>query len=456
MRPIPAGGRRSPWLPMLALLCLSFLLAGCRFSNVREVAGAATPTAVPIALPTDTTTPIPALPTATTAIGVAPSPTSAPPPPVILTPPATATTGPDLTGNPGGPNLSPVAGATATTAAGPPIATPTPAPGAAPVNGPLSEQEAAVQVVDKVGPAVVTVINTLDPRQNQGFSGQASGSGVIIDSGGYIVTNNHVVAGQQSLEVIFADATTAAAQLVGADLYSDLAVLKVNSKMPAVATLGNSDALRPGETVIAIGSALGDFRNTVTVGVISGLNRTLQADQGINMENMIQTDAAINHGNSGGPLINLRGEVIGVNTAVLRNVAGTSDPAEGLGFAIPSNTVKDITAQLIRTGRVPRPYLGIDSQPVSRMMSAYYGLVDENGQLLDRGVLVIQVAPGSPAETAGLQPGDVLVAVNDQQIGADNALTNVLVHFNVGDTVTLTLYRNGQQQRVPATLGQQP
>jgi 2-alkenal reductase len=273
----------------------------------------------------------------------------------------------------------------------------------------------------------------------------------MIDNRGYIVTNNHVVEGQQAHEDIFSNGTKVDAELVGTDSVTDLAVLKITADLPAVASLGDSDALKPGETVIAIGSALGDFRNTVTVGVISGLNRTLQTGENVNMENMIQTDAAINHGNSGGPLINLRGEVVGINTAVLRN-SGMGDVAEGLGFSIPASTVRNVTEQLIASGKVPRPYLGIRSAVVSRALAAYYNLRDENGQLLDRGVVIQEVVAGSPAEGAGLRAGDVLVSVNDQNIDPDNALSNVLTRFKVGDTVTLTIYRDGKQLQSQATL----
>src|SRR5687767_6449850 len=183
-----------------------------------------------------------------------------------------------------------------------------------------AEKQAAVQVVERISPAVVTVVNSF---QNQDLGGEASGSGVIIDPEGRILTNNHVVEGftEGSVHVIFETGETATAEVLGADPISDLAVLKVDVKVPAYASLGDSTRLRVGETVIAIGSALGDFQNTVTVGVISGLNRTLRGP-GINMENMIQTDAAINHGNSGGPLLNLSGEVVGINTAVVRGDGG--------------------------------------------------------------------------------------------------------------------------------------
>jgi 2-alkenal reductase len=421
-------------LPVLLLIAL-ITLSGCRLTNVRETQGAPTAT-VPVAQSTPRST----AQTEPTRAAATPTRAAVPPTSAPGVTPTTATT----TGNPGAPNPS---GGNQT-----PV-NPNSGAGSPPVNGPLAQDEAIVQVVEQVGPAVVTVINTLDPSQTQGYGGQASGTGVIISDQGYIVTNNHVVEGQQALEVIFANGNKSDAQLVGTDNIADLAVLKVSGTLPAVAVLGNSDDLKPGETVIAIGSALGDFRNTVTVGVISGLNRTLQTNQNVNMENMIQTDAAINHGNSGGPLINLRGEVVGINTAVLRS-SGMGDVAEGLGFSIPANTVKDVTGQLIATGKVPRPYLGIVSQPLSRSLSAYYNLRDENGALLDHGVVIQEVVAGSPAESVGLRVGDVIGAINDQVIDQDNAISNVLIRFKPGDNVNLTIYRAGQKLTVAITLGE--
>jgi 2-alkenal reductase len=312
-----------------------------------------------------------------------------------------------------------------------------------------------VEVVDRARPAVVTVVNRIEQR---GFTAEARGSGVIIDQAGYIVTNNHVVegAGPGGLEVIYANGDTAPAELVGTDRFADLAVLKVQPPVPATLPLGDSNSLRVGQTVIAIGSALGNFRNTVTVGVVSGLDRTLRdPESGVNLENMIQTDAAINHGNSGGPLVNLSGEVIGINTAVVRGGA-TGDVAEGLGFAIPVDTVKKISSQLIQTGRVARPFLGIEGTAVTPMLANYYGLVDERGNLLDHGVLVQNVLPGTPAHTAGLRPGDVIIAVNDTTIDEEHPLINVLLDYQPGDTVRLTVLRDGRRLQMQVTLAERP
>ena len=317
-----------------------------------------------------------------------------------------------------------------------------------------AERQAAVQVVEQLSPAVVTVVNHMRPQG--GMTGESLGSGVIIDSSGRIITNNHVIEGaaQNGLEVIFSDGETAPATLLGTDALSDIAVLKVDHAVHAVAQLGDSSKLKVGETVIAIGSALGDFENTVTVGVVSGLNRTLQRDDGTNMENMIQTDAAINHGNSGGPLLNLSGQVVGINAAVVRGTTGSSgDVAEGLGFAIPVNTVKTVSDELITNGKVVRPFLGVSSIPVSKAISTYYDLRDENGNLLDTGVLVESVVPGSAAEKSGIQSLDVILQVESYPVDTDHPLSNVLTSFKPGDTITIKLMRNGSRREVRVTLG---
>lgn len=217
---------------------------------------------------------------------------------------------------------------------------------------PLSVVDART-AVRAAGPAVVTVVNTMQITTRGRFGGtqtaEALGSGVIISTDGYIVTNQHVVDSQTSLEVIFSDGTRVPATLVGEDASNDIAVIKVDTTVPAVATLGDSDTIEAGQPVVAIGTALGDFQNTVTEGIISGLHRRLDSSSTA-VQDMIQTDAAINHGNSGGPLLDLEGNVIGINTAVVRSDSAAGDVAEGLGFAIPINTVKSVVEQLIANG----------------------------------------------------------------------------------------------------------
>ncbi len=336
----------------------------------------------------------------------------------------------------------------------------TPNPGSGNVTLPqgMGRQTDVTRAVDKVGPATVTVVSKLAASDSAGLGGEALGTGIIIDRRGYIITNNHVVEGQQGLEVIYADGRKLSedqVELVGTDPLSDLAVLKVQGDVPAVATLGDSDSLKAGETVVAIGSALGDFRNTVTVGVISGLHRNLEGQSGTE-DDMIQTDAAINHGNSGGPLINMDAEVVGVNTAVLRDAGSSGDVAEGLGFAIPSNTVRDISSQLIAKGKVVRPLLGVRSRAITRQVASAYDLNDENGQPLDGGIYVQSVTAGSPAAQAGLQRGDIITRINEFPLDADHTISQVLSKFAINQQVTVHLIRGGRARDVQVQLVERP
>jgi 2-alkenal reductase len=247
---------------------------------------------------------------------------------------------------------------------------------------------------------------------------------------------------------ILADGTELPATLVGTDPYADLAVLQAQGAVPAVASLGDSTTLQPGETVIAIGSPLGEFANTVTVGVISATGRMITSNEGYQIENLIQTDAAINSGNSGGPLVNLAGQVIGINTLVVRGNGLGSAPAEGLGFAIPSVIAKQISDQIIAQGYFARPYLGIRWQPISPDVSAAYDLP------VDWGVYVTDVIAGSPAAQAKLQPGDIITQIGDVQISADNRFLNALFVYQPGDTVNVEVIRNGNKVELPVKLGE--
>ncbi len=327
-----------------------------------------------------------------------------------------------------------------------------------PLSGPDPAQQPIVQMVQRVEPGVVTVVNTLDPQYTNGQAAQALGSGAIIDAQGHIVTNNHVVQGEQTLVVIFSNGTKQQVQLVGTDPDHDLAVLQATGNMPAVVNIGNSDQLMPGEVVVAIGSALGEFRNTVTVGVVSGLHRTMDEGNGVTIQNMIQTDAAINHGNSGGPLLDLAGNLIGINTLGVTQ-AGQGDIAQGLGFAIPASTVQVSTQAIIQQGgnlASNRPFIGVTIADVTPQIASYYNLTGPNGQPLNSGALVTQVSSGSPAAQAGLQPGDVITALDNHQITSDSPLSDILTNYHAGQQVTLTVVRSGQQNQVPLTLGQRP
>jgi 2-alkenal reductase len=344
------------------------------------------------------------------------------------------------------------------------------------------ESNTVVEVVNKVSPAVVTVYNKskynpttrrVIPNQPtpgadsqnsaDGLVVQGIGSGVIISNDGYIVTNNHVVDGQDGLAVALNDGkTTLNAKLVGRDITGDLAVLKIDGPVPAFAKFAAKAEV--GETVIAIGAALGNFRNSVSKGIVSGLNRTLPSDNGV----YIQTDAAINHGNSGGPLLNLKGEIVGINTAVLRSTGSTTrsqngayDVAEGLGFAIPSNVVKFVSDQLISKGSVTRSYFGISYQMIT---PAEAGTLSVNGRAfpLVEGAWINSsngasgILKGGPAEKAGLKDNDVITAIDGQPLNDNNPLVNVILGHKPGDTIKLTVQRGDQVLTLDLTLGERP
>jgi serine protease Do len=306
------------------------------------------------------------------------------------------------------------------------------------------------QAVQKVGPSVVTVVGNVPSQFSpMGMSGNGtvSGSGVFISDQGYILTNNHVVEGTQGdLTIILADGSQEKATIVGTDQFSDIAVLKTTGTVPAVATLGNSDVLNPGESVIAIGSPLGDFKNTVTAGVVSATGRSIDTGQGYSIDNLIQTDAAINQGNSGGPLVNLAGEVVAINTLIVRN-SGSGTVAEGLGFAIPINTAKAVAEQLIQNGSIVHPYLGISFQPITPDIATAYRLPAQ------WGVYITDVAASSPASRAGLQQGDIITSLGGVSLDATHSYINTLFTFKPGDQVTVEYIRNGKTIQVQVTLG---
>ncbi len=306
------------------------------------------------------------------------------------------------------------------------------------------------QVVQQVGPAVVTVVGKAQVQMAPfGFpsTAEVSGSGVFISQDGYILTNNHVVEDTTEVWIILADGTRQDASLISTDRYADLAVLKTEGPAPAVAALGNSDALDAGETVIAIGSPLGDFMNSVTVGVISATGRSIDTGEGYQIEDLIQTDAAINQGNSGGPLVNLAGEVIGINTLVVRS-SESGAVAEGLGFAIPSNTAAAVAGQIIATGRFSRPYLGIQWQAIYPGLARMYRLP------VQWGVYVTDVASGGPANQAGLQPGDIITHVGEVELDGTHSYINALFQYQPGESVTIGVVRNGEVLELQVVLGE--
>ena len=304
--------------------------------------------------------------------------------------------------------------------------------GAAKTEGALSLQE----IYEKNIPSVVSITS-------QTASGTSAGTGVIVSDAGYLVTNYHVVRRAQSIDVKLTDERELTASVVGEDPVSDLAVLYIAADGLTPAQFGDSDTLRVGDSVVAIGDPLGvELRGTMTDGIVSAISRDVQVD-GRTM-NLIQTNAALNSGNSGGPLINSMGQVIGINTMKIGAFADSSG-VEGLGFAIPSATVQEIVNQLLTQGYVSgRPWLGIEGESFSTFYQRFYRI--------PRGVYITSVQSGSPAGTAGLQSGDIIVSVDGTAVSDMEDLDSLLYAHIPGDTMTLTIYRSGRQGDVTVTL----
>jgi len=306
------------------------------------------------------------------------------------------------------------------------------------------------QVVEQIGPAVVTVVGSI-AIQSGPFgltsTSEVSGSGVFISNEGYLLTNYHVVEDTENLYIILSDGSESDVSLVGFDIYADLAILKSEGEVPAAAVLGNSDVLDPGETVIAIGSPLGDFKNSVTTGVVSATGRSINTGEGYNIEDLIQTDAAINQGNSGGPLVNLAGEVIGINTLIVRS-SGSGTTAEGLGFAVSANTAQAIASQIIETGRFSRPFLGIRYQTITPSIANRYRLS------VEYGAYITEVSANSPADEAGLNEDDIIIQINDIAIDETHSYLNTIFKFEPGETVSVQFVRDGETEITEVRLGE--
>jgi 2-alkenal reductase len=326
------------------------------------------------------------------------------------------------------------------------ISAPVPLPGE---SEPGAAGTTVADAVNRVGPAVVTVINHLGAGNSVG-GGTASGSGVIVSMDGYIVTNNHVVDGAATLEVVFADGLQADASLVGSDPFADIAVVKVSVAVPSAAAWGDSDALAPGDTVIAIGSPLGDFVNTVTAGVVSATHRSIESEPGFRMDGLIQTDAAINHGNSGGPLVNLEGQIVGINTLVVRGGGLGQGQAEGLGFAVESSRARGVADAIIARGAYPRPYLGIRWEWVTPETAQQNRLPDLYGAYLS------EVTAGAPAAEGGLHDGDILTGLDGRAFDEEAPFLNRLLEHQPGDRVTFDVLRNGIRLQLEVVLGTRP
>jgi len=304
----------------------------------------------------------------------------------------------------------------------------------------VSRDENVIAAIQKVEASVVN-INTIRFERDAFLHvhpARGIGSGFIIDDRGHILTNHHITAGSREIEVALTDGRAFEGKLVGSDPANDLAVVKIDAHDLPVAELGNSSELRVGQTVIAIGNPFGLVGGpSVTVGVVSALDRHILAERVY--ENLIQTDASINPGNSGGPLLDLTGRVIGINTA---NIPG----AQGIGFAIPINTAKAVLEDIVRYGRVTRPWLGVIGLDVSRELARRFNLA------VDSGILVMRIIPESPAERAGLQSGDVVATIEDKQVNSMEDLQKQIRARRAGDSVSLVVVRGSEEGRVRVTL----
>src|SRR5438445_868674 len=326
------------------------------------------------------------------------------------------------------------------------------------------EESINVRVYRQASPAVANILTKateydffMDPVPVEG-----AGSGFVIDTKGYILTNNHVVEGAQTIEVVLGDQSRYPAKVVGADPRNDVALIKIEPrKKPLVAlSLGDSSSIQVGQKVLAIGNPFG-FQSTLTTGVISALGRTVQTSQTTFIDQAIQTDASINRGNSGGPLINSRGEVIGINSAIYTPTGTTA----GIGFAIPINTAKRIAHDLITDGRVHQAFIGVETIPINESFAEALGLPAQEG------LLVQTTTRGGPAAQAGIKGGDrvgqagmrrfyiggdVITAIDGQKVSGQLDINLVLNRKRPGDTVNVTLFRGGKKIDVPVKLGERP
>ncbi len=308
-------------------------------------------------------------------------------------------------------------------------------------------------VAQEVGPAVVRINATraVSPsarrfRPDIPPEARGTGSGFIISTDGVIITNAHVVDGSREVTVTLKDGRSFTGEVKGSDPITDIAVIQIQGENLPTAPLGDSDLVQPGMWVVAIGNPLG-LDNTVTAGIISATGRSA-SEVGVpdKRVSFLQTDAAINPGNSGGPLLDANGRVIGVNTAIIRG-------AQGLGFSIPINTARRIAEQLLRTGEVQHPYLGIQMITLTPALKDEINAEGTTSVTVDQGVVIAAVQPGSPAAQAGLRRGDVIIQIGNQPITSADQVQQQVAAVNVGDTLTLTIERQGQRQTVPVRTG---
>lgn len=321
-------------------------------------------------------------------------------------------------------------------------------------NQPLTDEQQAILAVRTVKASVVNIVGKYNQagaaaNPGSGFNINAvpnievSGTGFIIQSDGLIVTNNHVIDDTSlAFTVILPDGTEYPAKIFGQDKFDDIALLKIDAKGLTAVKLGDSGALETGQTVFAIGNSLGRYQSTVTRGVVSGLSRALSENDSLpTFHDWIQTDAAINLGNSGGPLINLAGEVIGMNTLV--DTSGDS-----LGFALPVNTIKDAVSQLKTFGHVSRPYLGVQFAAIDAALQLSQNLPVKNG------ALVVSVVDGGPAKASGVMAGDIITGLDNNTVDQQHTLDTIIQKYQAGNQITLKILRNGKELDLPVVVGQ--
>ena len=319
----------------------------------------------------------------------------------------------------------------------------------------ISQKEADLaELVEKTSPTVVSIVTS--QVSGQGFFQQeveGAGTGIVISEDGYILTNKHVISEARSVQVVMSDGTRHSdVTVVGSDPLNDIAFLKIkNVSDLKVATLGDSGAMRVGQDVIAIGNSLGQYQNTVTSGIVSGLGRPVTAASSElnsrveSLTDLLQTDAAINPGNSGGPLINSAGQVVGINTAIAAD-------AQGIGFAIPINAAKGMIRGVIANGKVEKAYLGVQYVAITPDVRTEYKLSVDQGALVRSGS-GSAVESNSPADEAGIKDGDIITKVNEKYVGKQGGLGSLVAEFMPGEKVTLTIIRDGKEQQKTLTLG---
>lgn len=322
----------------------------------------------------------------------------------------------------------------------------------------LQESSAIIDVVKKVSPSVVSITATSNVPSFFGFGSSqqtGAGTGIILSEDGLILTNKHVASDANADYSVFTSdgKEYKNAKLVSQDPTNDIAFLRISAKGLKPAEIGDSSNLEVGQQVVAIGNALGQFQNTATHGIISGLGRPIVAGGGSespeSLQDLIQTDAAINPGNSGGPLVNMTGQVIGLNTAIAGN-------AQNIGFSIPINDVKPAIDSVKTTGKVVRPYLGVRYVAITKEFASANNLPVTNGAYVSGDQSNPAIVPGSPAEKAGLKDGDIITKINGQAIDQSHSVSSLIGQHKVGDKVTLTILRSGKEQSIDATLEEAP